>query len=300
MDYGQAENQTLELLKQDNVIIYEPAIRFKDLFIRIDILVKKENYFDLIEVKAKSFDETEEVPFLNKNGTIKSTWKSYLYDIAFQRHVLSGAYPKATISSYLMMADKNIACPTEGLNQKFKIVRDESNRKGIKVSNTLTDNDLNQKILVQVPVDDQIQLIYDGKDSKILNERNFFQNIEFLSAKYKADEKIKSPIGSKCTKCEFKSSVDDVDFKSGFKECWSEALNWSDTDFHDSNILEVWNFKRKDKLIENGKIKLVSLCKEDISPKDDGKPGITSSERQWLQIEMVQLGQENLFLMLTE
>jgi len=286
LNYEEAENQTLELLKQEKVIIYEPAIRFKDLFIRIDVLVKKGNHFELIEVKAKSFDETEEEPFLNKNGTIKSTWKSYLYDVAFQRHVLAGVYPDSSISSSLMMADKNIACPTEGLNQKFRIVRDESNRKGISVSNTITVNDLKQKILIQVPVDDEIQLIYDGKDSKVINDIGFFENIEFLSEKYKADEKIKSSIGSKCAKCEF---------QSGFKECWSDALNWTDADFNESNILEVWNFKRKDQFIEEGKIKLTDLCEKDISPKNDSSPGITSSERQWLQIEMVKLGQEKPF-----
>lgn len=295
LNYKEAEDQTLELLKQDNVIIYEPAIRFKDLFIRIDVLVKKGKHFDLIEVKAKSFDETEDDPFRNKNGTMKSTWKSYLYDIAFQRHVLAGAFPQASVSSYLMMADKNIACPTEGLNQKFKIVRDESNRKGVKVSNTLTDDDLKQKILAQIPVDEEIQLIYDGKDSKIPNEKDFFENIKFLSAKYKVDKKIKSSIGAKCAKCEFKCSVNNTEFKSGFKECWSEELKWSDADFNDSNILEVWNFKRKDQLIEQGKIKLTDLCEEDISPKSDSKLGITSSERQWLQVEMVQQGQEKPF-----
>ena len=85
LDYEEAEKQTLELLQQENVTIYEPAIRFKNLFIRIDVLVKKGKHFELIEVKAKSFDQTEEDPFLNKNGTIKSTWKPYLYDVAFER-----------------------------------------------------------------------------------------------------------------------------------------------------------------------------------------------------------------------
>ena len=36
LDYEEAEKQTNELLKQENVIIYEPAIRFNNLFIRID------------------------------------------------------------------------------------------------------------------------------------------------------------------------------------------------------------------------------------------------------------------------
>ena len=45
--------QTKELLQQENVIIYEPAIQFENFFIRVDVLVKTGNKVDLIEVKAK-------------------------------------------------------------------------------------------------------------------------------------------------------------------------------------------------------------------------------------------------------
>lgn len=290
LNYDEAEKQTLELLKQENVIIYEPAIKFKNLFIRIDVLVKKGNHFDLIEVKAKSFDEKEEEPFLNKNGTVKPTWKPYLYDIAFQKHVLASSYPKATISSYLMMANKNVICATDGLNQKFKIVRDESNIKGIKVSSTLTEKDLEKKILIQVSVEEEIQLIFDSKDSKEKQERNFFDEIKFLAGKYESDDKIVTEIGSKCAHCEFQCSNEDESngYKNGFKECWKHTLKWNDKDFEEENVLSIWNFRKKDSFIKKGKIKLTDLVENDFSPKHDEKAGITSSERQWLQVEMVQ------------
>ncbi|MCK5882521.1 MAG: hypothetical protein KAG61_02440, partial [Bacteriovoracaceae bacterium] len=133
LDYEEAERQTEELLKLDKVIIYEPAIRFGNLFIRIDVLVKNGNHFDLIEVKAKSFD-SENDEFVGKRGGILANWKPYLYDVAFQKYVLAGKLPNAKIDSYLMMADKNSHCPVNGLNQKFRVVRDKSNRTGIKVS----------------------------------------------------------------------------------------------------------------------------------------------------------------------
>lgn len=291
LDYEEAEEQTLKLLEQDEVIIYEPAIKFKNLFIRVDVLIKKGNHFQLIEVKSKSFDINEERAFLNKKGTtIKSTWKSYLYDIAFQKYVLTSAYPKASVSSYLMLVDKNEKCSIEGLNQKFKIVRDENNRKGIKVSNTLPKECLEKKILIKVPVDEEIQLIYEGKDSKEKKERSFFDEITFLAEKYEKDEKIVSDIGSKCAKCEFNCSKEEErqGFKNGFKECWSSSLNWTDKDFEDENILSIWNFRKKDELIQNRKIKLVNLAEEDIAPKEDEKSGISASQRQWLQVKMAQ------------
>jgi len=141
LDHEEAEAQTNELIKQDNVIIYEPAIRFNNLFIRVDILIKTGSQFDLIEVKAKSYDATAD-SFFGKRGALDSKWKPYLYDVAFQNHVLANAFPNATINNYLMLADKNVKCATNGLNQKFLITRDENNRKGIAVHASLSDEDL--------------------------------------------------------------------------------------------------------------------------------------------------------------
>ena len=100
LDYEEAERQTNEFLEHDKVIIYEPAIRFNNLFIRIDVLVKNGNHFDLIEVKAKSFD-TENDDFVGKRGGILSDWKPYLHDVAFQKHVLAGKFPEASIDAIL-------------------------------------------------------------------------------------------------------------------------------------------------------------------------------------------------------
>tara|TARA_R100000750_G_scaffold31783_1_gene20358 strand:- start:18656 stop:19018 length:363 start_codon:yes stop_codon:yes gene_type:complete len=54
-DYQLLWEQTQELLKQENVIIYEAAFLIDGLFIRTDILVKQGNNIELIEVKAWSF-----------------------------------------------------------------------------------------------------------------------------------------------------------------------------------------------------------------------------------------------------
>ena len=39
LDYKEAETMTADLLTRDQVIIYEPAICYNNLFIRVDILV---------------------------------------------------------------------------------------------------------------------------------------------------------------------------------------------------------------------------------------------------------------------
>ncbi len=121
LDYEKSLAQTAELLCQENVIIYEGAVCFENLFIRADIIVKKGNNIKLIEVKAKSID-TNNMKFLNKKNEPTSGWKAYLEDVAFQKFVISNAYPQFNITSYLMLADKTAKCATNGLNQKFQVV----------------------------------------------------------------------------------------------------------------------------------------------------------------------------------
>jgi hypothetical protein len=129
LDYDEALRQTNDLLKKDQVIIYEAAIRFETLFIRVDILIKNKNHIELVEVKAKSVDTDSEEAFLNKSRSITSSWRPYLEDVAFQKHVIRCAFSECTVSAYLMMANKNALCPTDGLNQKFKITNDNNGRK---------------------------------------------------------------------------------------------------------------------------------------------------------------------------
>lgn len=293
LDSEEAEAQTNELLKQKNVIIYEPAIRFGKLFIRIDILVKNDNNFDLIEVKAKSIDPSETSPFFGSRGALTAKWQPYLYDVAFQNHVLANAIPGASIRNFLMLSDKTAKCGTDGLNQKFRITR-ANNRKGISVNSSLSEKDLEHKVLVQVPVDDAVNYIHEQVSEE---GRSFKETIEHLAREYENNAKIPPAIGAKCKKCEFICSDEQetAGLKSGFKECWSQILNWQDSDFKEPNVLEIWNFKGLQKVLAQGKTKFSDLCEEDFKVKTDGKPGLSNSQRQWMQVKMGKAGEDGAY-----
>jgi len=51
---------TNQYLEQENVILYEAAIKFDNFFIRVDVLKKGGSRVELIEVKAKSFSSPDE------------------------------------------------------------------------------------------------------------------------------------------------------------------------------------------------------------------------------------------------
>lgn len=155
LDYKEALDETNELLKLDEVVIFEAAVRYQNLFCRVDILVKNKNHIELIEVKAKSFGSSDNDLFMNKKG-ITSGWRPYLEDVAFQKYVMEKAFPEFLVAPFLMMADKDTLCPTNGLNQKFKIFLDKNGRKGIKVSPPVTEEDLSKPILGKINVSDFI------------------------------------------------------------------------------------------------------------------------------------------------
>lgn len=287
-DYEEALKETEELLKKENVVIFEAAVRSENLFIRIDILVKNGTHLELIEVKAKSFDE-DVGDFFTTKGLIKSEWKSYLYDVAFQKHVLSSAYPSYTVSAYLMMADKKALCPTDGLNQKFRIIKDEKGRKRVSVSDNLTEDDLSVPLLVKINVDDSCTVIYATGIGNAENPSSFAEDVKYLSDCYERDEKISSYPSKECASCEFKvkGNNDSEALKSGFDECWQEMLGYTDEDLLDATVLEIWDFRKKNEYINKGLIKLKDFYEDDIEIKKDGKPGISRSQRQWLQIQKV-------------
>jgi hypothetical protein len=72
--------------------------------------------------------------------------------------------------------------------------------------------------------------------------------------------------------------------RSGFHECWKEANRWSDEDFAHGTVLDLWNFRGKDKLIQQGVVKLSQVSEEDLKLTDHDYSPLSIAQRQWLQV----------------
>ena len=92
-EYDKAVQLTIEALSNENAVLYEGAFLVDGYYVRCDIIEKKGNKLRLIEVKAKSFDPTDDFLFIGKNGKLVSGWKPYLFDLAFQKKVVQMAFP---------------------------------------------------------------------------------------------------------------------------------------------------------------------------------------------------------------
>ena len=65
-------------------------------------------------------------------------------------------------------------------------------------------------------------------------------------------------------------------------------MGWIEKDFESPTVLDIWSFRKKDKFIENDIIKIVDIDADDMPIKKDDEPGISPSERQWLQVKKIQ------------
>ncbi|MFN8790828.1 MAG: DUF2779 domain-containing protein [Bdellovibrionales bacterium] len=295
LDKVEALRDTAELLRQDSVVIYEAAIQFENLFIRSDILVKVGNSINLIEVKAKSFDPTESNPFYTKTSVkknkpeINSEWEPYLLDVAFQAHVIKMAYPKFQVTSSLMLADKTAIATVDGLNQKFILFKDSSSRVSSQPLPGVKRADLGVQLLAQVCVDEQVKILHEAQYKKLGRSFSFIELVNFLSRVCAEREFVIPEVSSQCKGCEFRinKEMKESGFESGFEKCWSHIHGLSSDDFQRDFVFEIWNFRKSGKLIEAGKLFVDQLEEADIAPTTGSEPGLTNSERQWIQVESV-------------
>ncbi|MFN5693477.1 MAG: DUF2779 domain-containing protein, partial [Bacteroidota bacterium] len=148
-----------KLLTHPNVVIAEGAFRHENLFIRADIIVRDGHTIKLIEVKSKSIANGE--VFFDKKGKTSAKWQPYLYDIAFQTYVMQKALPQFEIKPYLLLINKDAVASRDGLNQLFKVAKDEKGRMNVTVADGLTSSQIgNFDLLKEIPMSEVVDRLH--------------------------------------------------------------------------------------------------------------------------------------------
>ncbi len=184
--------------------------------------------------------------------------------------------------------DKSRKVSIDGLNQMFYIKKDDPRRVHVRKSEITEDQVVEQRLLISINTDSAVNYILSRFQSLDSGGQPFNQRVEILSKKYKGDERIMEGLGVKCKKCEFKpsNSLKTGSKKSGFHECWQLMADFKEEDFKKPNILNIWNFNKRDAFIQAGKYFKDQVTTADLgasTPKS--KTGLTRSDRQALQIE---------------
>lgn len=285
VNQADALTQTNALLKQENVVIFEAAIQFRNCFIRVDVLEKIGDRFRIHEVKAKSYSFEKDGDLLTPKGVPGADWSKYLYDVAFQKWVVRRAFPESLVTAHLMLVDKASVSPVDGLNRYFRIVR-ENGRSFARQVADVPESVITAGILKSISVDHQCDVIYGLTAHGDRFSGTFEELVESLSLV--CEEKVIPPIRilKDCSQCEFRRLDATDTLKSGFHECLAQAYGNIEPD-EEPLVFDLWDFRRKNKLLEQGVIRLVQLTEDDAGFQAPAGPsdGLSRTERQWLQIE---------------
>ena len=284
------------LIREGRVVIAEAAFKYKNLFVRVDILVKEDNKISIYEVKAKSWDVEKDSFFDKKKSKITSSWHPYVYDIAFQKYVVSNSLQKGDVKAYLTLVNKSNETDLDGLNQYFTIEKIDGNTL-VKVKDGLRRSDLGKvKLLINKNVDDECFKIQNEFPVKTdLGEEIIFTDfVQRCSDMYENNIRTQVNIGKKCKDCQFKNTKN-TDLKSGFNECWLSQTNLTERQINDESLsTEIWgggagSRSLSGELIEKNIYLLKDVDEDDVASKVSSSTydGLSPLERRMEQINRV-------------
>ena len=286
--HEQAAHETLRALAADQVTLFEATLLSDVKLARVDILYKTGNFFDLIEVKAKSYDSDENEAavdagrpnlFRTKSGGIITGWQEYLEDVTFQVMVLQELFPKAIIRPWLVMPDKSKTTKIDRIHSFFRLHRvQQLGRKFTSVEVEFTgDADLLRKnhFLTQVSIDAEVKLLL--PDVATATDK-------YLASLQPKLRKISTPISVGCRGCEYRFETND-DHRNGFDECWGKLASVTPSllDLYYVSSVGGRGGPVVNDLIDHEKVGLFDVPEEALV-KGDGSVG-EINKRQLIQLE---------------
>ncbi|MEN8858685.1 MAG: DUF2779 domain-containing protein, partial [Flavobacteriaceae bacterium] len=210
-------------------------------------------------------------------------WKFYLFDVAFQKYVIEKSFPVFKVTPYLMLADKKKTSSINGLNQLFRVTKKSDNRTGVTTKISKLNNIEEESVLSKVDISEIIYKIEVG-EHRILEDYEFEDAIQSLSKAYQEDRFFDYDLNfQSCKECEFKTTEEDSNLKSGFKNCFSKKLNWTEEDFDAPNAFEIWDFRRWKVLEKTAILKLEDIDDIIFGEAENSEVNMSRIDRQIIQ-----------------
>ena len=292
LGYDKAQEITAELMKRDDVNIAEAAFRWKDCFIRADIIEKKGNQINLIEVKAKSWDPSRDSFVTRRNANkVDAGILEYVYDVAFQKYIIQKALGQGfTVKAFLMMPDKTIQSDVDGINQYFRVVKD-GDRVSIVREPGAEELRNHTPVLTPFDVDDLCSRIIAGATDEQMELMGcrFSEFVDKMADIYVNHKHQFCPVSDRCFKCPFYSNEKTPGMLDGKRECWKEVAGFSEDDFARPSVGDIWcgllgARPLKKELVEKEKYFLSDIRTDDIPVSRTPSAGLLPSDRRILQV----------------
>ena len=290
-DRDQQLEQTRDLLARDAVTIFEGTASIDNLLIRADVLVKRDHVVDLIEVKAKSWDPVEDslTGVTKRQAPIRPDWEPYVYDLAFQHHVLSKAFPDLEFRPAFLFVDKSQLNSVPGLGASIRWVGGDDHS-AVEIAPDFDGATLDPPLLVKVDATEAVALA-----KTIVRPRNgrsaleFHPLIEAAATSLASGIRPEPQLSTVCKACEFYCPPAEhrPDHRSGWVECMQTRLGRVIDRPREESVFGFYDRSPTEKYLAAGHLWMSELDEGDLEVKP-GDGWISRSERQshqWLEVK---------------
>jgi len=281
-------SETMRALQMENVTLFEATLLSGIKLARVDILRKRGNQFDLIEVKSKSVNGTQGPAFFRtKKGQIITDWIPYLEDVAYQTLLLRELFPNAAITPFLQLVDRSQTTDIDCIFSQFELNSRQasSGQKFVRPQVRFLGNveQLRQKhFLIQVDVSAEVN---EMMPTVIESADRFATSLQGQL------RRINGPIGVHCLNCEYRTAATNGD-RDGFRECWGPLADENPhiLDYYHASELGGRTNGLVNALVRRGRARL-SDVEEGNLVKSDGTVG-ANAQRQRIQRKYTLLDKE--------
>jgi hypothetical protein len=279
----------------DNCTLFEATFISGGKMARADILARRGDVIELIEIKSCGFDRQQYEAQLaggqpnlfraaRQPAEIQREWRPYLEDAAFQTAVLQELFPQLRVIPYLLMPDTSQPCHIDGLHHRF-VLRSHGNGAGDLASLAADYADDPRDIrrnpfLARVNVEEEVHLLLPEVRRQVEG---------FLASLRPALTRVVTPPSINCQACEYRVTEGEL---RGFHDCWGALADVK------PHILDLYHVQdvggRKEplanRLIAQGKVGLFDIPERELARRD-GQVGEQAS-RQLRQIAYTRANRE--------
>jgi hypothetical protein len=281
--------RTQRLLEQASATVFEGTLQYGSLVLRADVLRKRDNVLDLIEVKATGWDARNDslTGQTERSNPLSPAFESYVYDLAFQHHVAALVYPDLQINPWLLLLDTHCSVAIDGLAKAF-VTTEHGGRSSVEISPDFDWEQLSRIPLVMVDAKEAVAIAQStvrerrGKDPIVFGEA-----VQQLSDALERKEKIQVAPNSACKSCPFYLEPgSESPLKSGWHECMGAYFGNSTGISRKSSVFGFYRQIRYDDILGARQLSMSKLADIGTSERIDFEAGkIPLKFRQHLQLE---------------
>jgi hypothetical protein len=284
--------RTRRELERGDCVLYEATFLAGRLLARVDVLVRRGDQVELVEVKSGSFPGEEQRARLAEGRPgvfrgkrpphpIGAKWRERLEDAAFQTLVVRAALPGVRVTPFLMMPDTSVPADVEGLWRWFEVEgaaggggRPEVRFRGD--AGRLRARPLLAKVEVGAEVDELLEEV----------ER---RATAFAGSLFPELRRVETPLSLHCADCELHETREDGG-RRWFAGCWGELGEVRPHLFDLYAVGQVGRPPVADALIAAGRVSLYDLDESHLV-NADGEAGARGA-RQLVQLRNTRIGRE--------